>query len=141
MPTVVLEGRRWSSGPARPRCSDPVPSAVGHAAGAGAVTATLSEPGDQRPPGSVFFIHRTASDDIAPPRPDEHGFRARKADRLDRHHLGRHRRLGVRNTKITGALVGAQPFGGFGLSGTDSKAGGPDYLPLHMLARTVVERF
>jgi 1-pyrroline-5-carboxylate dehydrogenase len=45
------------------------------------------------------------------------------------------------NRKITGALVGAQPFGGFGLSGTDSKAGGPDYLPLHMLARTVVERF
>ena len=45
------------------------------------------------------------------------------------------------NRKITGALVGAQPFGGFGLSGTDSKAGGPDYLPLYMLARTVVERF
>jgi 1-pyrroline-5-carboxylate dehydrogenase len=39
------------------------------------------------------------------------------------------------------ALVGVQPFGGFGMSGTDSKAGGPDYLPLHMLARTVVERF
>jgi 1-pyrroline-5-carboxylate dehydrogenase len=45
------------------------------------------------------------------------------------------------NRTITGALVGVQPFGGFGLSGTDSKAGGPDYLPLHMLARTVVERF
>jgi 1-pyrroline-5-carboxylate dehydrogenase len=45
------------------------------------------------------------------------------------------------NRKITGALVSVQPFGGFGLSGTDSKAGGPDYLPLHMLARTVVERF
>jgi 1-pyrroline-5-carboxylate dehydrogenase len=45
------------------------------------------------------------------------------------------------NRKITGALVGVQPFGGFGLSGTDSKAGGPDYLPMHMLARTVVERF
>jgi 1-pyrroline-5-carboxylate dehydrogenase len=45
------------------------------------------------------------------------------------------------NRTITGALVGVQPFGGFGLSGTDSKAGGPNYLPLHMLARTVVERF
>lgn len=45
------------------------------------------------------------------------------------------------NRTITGALVGVQPFGGFGLSGTDSKAGGPDYLPLHMLPRTVVERF
>ncbi len=45
------------------------------------------------------------------------------------------------NRSITGALVGVQPFGGFGMSGTDSKAGGPDYLPLHMLAKTVVERF
>ncbi len=45
------------------------------------------------------------------------------------------------NRTITGALVGVQPFGGFGMSGTDSKAGGPDYLPLHMLAKTVVERF
>ena len=32
------------------------------------------------------------------------------------------------NRKITGALVGRQPFGGFGMSGTGSKAGGPDYL-------------
>ena len=45
------------------------------------------------------------------------------------------------NRTITGALVGVQPFGGFGLSGTDSKAGGPDYLTQHMLPRTVVERF
>src|SRR5688572_27911097 len=36
------------------------------------------------------------------------------------------------NRKITGALVGRQPFGGFKLSGTDAKAGGPDYL-LHFL--------
>ena len=45
------------------------------------------------------------------------------------------------NRSITGSLVGVQPFGGFGLSGTDSKAGGPDYLQQHMLAKTVVERF
>ena len=32
------------------------------------------------------------------------------------------------NRGITGALVGRQPFGGFGLSGVGSKAGGPDYL-------------
>ncbi|HSB33649.1 MAG TPA: aldehyde dehydrogenase family protein, partial [Nitrospirota bacterium] len=32
------------------------------------------------------------------------------------------------NRKITGALVGRQPFGGFGMSGIGSKAGGPDYL-------------
>src|SRR5919197_1822178 len=45
------------------------------------------------------------------------------------------------NRKITGALVGAQPFGGFLLSGTDSKAGGRDYLQLFMQAQVVVERF
>jgi RHH-type proline utilization regulon transcriptional repressor/proline dehydrogenase/delta 1-pyrroline-5-carboxylate dehydrogenase len=32
------------------------------------------------------------------------------------------------NRSITGALVGRQPFGGYGLSGVGSKAGGPDYL-------------
>ena len=29
---------------------------------------------------------------------------------------------------MIGAVVGSQPFGGFGLSGTGPKAGGPDYL-------------
>lgn len=32
------------------------------------------------------------------------------------------------NRKCTGALVGVHPFGGFNMSGTDTKAGGPDYL-------------
>jgi 1-pyrroline-5-carboxylate dehydrogenase len=45
------------------------------------------------------------------------------------------------NRKITGAMVGAQPFGGFDMSGTDSKAGGPDYLQLFTEAKVVVERF
>jgi 1-pyrroline-5-carboxylate dehydrogenase len=45
------------------------------------------------------------------------------------------------NRKITGAMVGAQPFGGFNMSGTDSKAGGPDYLQLFMQAKVVVERY
>lgn len=45
------------------------------------------------------------------------------------------------NRKITGALVGVQPFGGYRLSGDNAKAGGPDYLRLFMLARTVTERF
>jgi 1-pyrroline-5-carboxylate dehydrogenase len=45
------------------------------------------------------------------------------------------------NRKITGAMVGAQPFGGFNMSGTDSKAGGPDYLQLFQQAKVVVERF
>lgn len=45
------------------------------------------------------------------------------------------------NRTITGALVGVQPFGGFTLSGSNSKAGGPDTLRLSMGARTVTERF
>ncbi|RLC44582.1 MAG: L-glutamate gamma-semialdehyde dehydrogenase [Candidatus Coatesbacteria bacterium] len=45
------------------------------------------------------------------------------------------------NRKITGALVGVQPFGGFNMSGTDSKAGGSDYLLLFMQAKSVAERF
>ncbi|AVK82306.1 L-glutamate gamma-semialdehyde dehydrogenase [Lysinibacillus sp. B2A1] len=43
------------------------------------------------------------------------------------------------NRGCTGAIVGYQPFGGFNMSGTDSKAGGPDYLLLHMQAKTSSE--
>lgn len=45
------------------------------------------------------------------------------------------------NRKCTGALVGVQPFGGFNMSGTDSKAGGRDYLQLFMQAKSISERF
>jgi len=45
------------------------------------------------------------------------------------------------NRKCTGALVDVQPFGGFNMSGTDSKAGGRDYLQLFMQAKSVSERF
>jgi 1-pyrroline-5-carboxylate dehydrogenase len=41
------------------------------------------------------------------------------------------------NRKCTGAMVGAHPFGGFKMSGTDSKAGGPDYLQLFSKAKSV----
>jgi 1-pyrroline-5-carboxylate dehydrogenase len=44
------------------------------------------------------------------------------------------------NRKCTGALVGVHPFGGFNMSGTDSKAGGPDYLLLFTQAKVVSER-
>jgi len=44
------------------------------------------------------------------------------------------------NRKNTGALVGAQPFGGFNLSGTDSKAGGRDYLLCFLQAKSLTER-
>jgi 1-pyrroline-5-carboxylate dehydrogenase len=44
------------------------------------------------------------------------------------------------NRKCTGALVGVHPFGGFNMSGTDSKAGGRDYLALFMQAKVVSEK-
>lgn len=44
------------------------------------------------------------------------------------------------NRKCTGAMVGAHPFGGFNMSGTDSKAGGPDYVALFTQAKSIAER-
>jgi 1-pyrroline-5-carboxylate dehydrogenase len=44
------------------------------------------------------------------------------------------------NRKCTGALVGGHPFGGFNMSGTDSKAGGRDYLLLFTQAKVVSEK-
>jgi 1-pyrroline-5-carboxylate dehydrogenase len=41
------------------------------------------------------------------------------------------------NRKCTGAMVGVHPFGGFNMSGTNSKAGGPDYLLLFMQAKSI----
>lgn len=43
------------------------------------------------------------------------------------------------NRKSTGALVGVHPFGGFNMSGTDSKAGGRDYLLLYTQAKAISE--
>jgi len=63
----------------------------------------------------------------------------------DRSHLERARRefhVGnlYFNRKCTGALVNVHPFGGFNMSGTDSKAGGPDYLLLFTQAKSIGER-
>jgi len=44
------------------------------------------------------------------------------------------------NRKCTGAMVGAHPFGGFNMSGTDSKAGGSDYLLLFTQAKSIAEK-
>jgi 1-pyrroline-5-carboxylate dehydrogenase len=44
------------------------------------------------------------------------------------------------NRKCTGAMVGAHPFGGFNMSGTDSKAGGPDYLLQFVQAKSIAQR-
>ena len=43
------------------------------------------------------------------------------------------------NREITGAMVGRQPFGGNRLSGTGSKAGGPDYLRQFVEPHVVTE--
>ncbi|PZR56468.1 MAG: L-glutamate gamma-semialdehyde dehydrogenase [Candidatus Meridianibacter frigidus] len=44
------------------------------------------------------------------------------------------------NRKCTGAMVGAHPFGGFNMSGTDSKAGSADYLLLFLQAKTIAKK-
>jgi 1-pyrroline-5-carboxylate dehydrogenase len=44
------------------------------------------------------------------------------------------------NRKCTGAMVGAHPFGGFNMSGTDSKAGGGDYLLLFTQGKSIAEK-
>jgi 1-pyrroline-5-carboxylate dehydrogenase len=44
------------------------------------------------------------------------------------------------NRKCTGAVVGAHPFGGFNMSGTDSKAGGTDYLFLFSQAKSIGQK-
>ncbi len=44
------------------------------------------------------------------------------------------------NRKCTGALVGVHPFGGFNMSGTDSKAGGRDYLGLFLQAKAISKK-
>jgi 1-pyrroline-5-carboxylate dehydrogenase len=44
------------------------------------------------------------------------------------------------NRKCTGAIVGAHPFGGFNMSGTDSKAGGPDYLLLFTQGKSIGQK-
>jgi 1-pyrroline-5-carboxylate dehydrogenase len=65
---------------------------------------------------------------------------SRRRDRLERARDEFHVGNLYFNRKCTGALVGVQPFGGFNMSGTDSKAGGPDYLLLFTQAKTVTDR-
>ncbi len=45
------------------------------------------------------------------------------------------------NRKSTGALVGTHPFGGFNMSGTDSKAGGPEYLLNFLQPKVVTHKY
>ncbi len=64
------------------------------------------------------------------------------ADRERLNHARREFHVGnlYLNRKCTGAMVGAHPFGGFNMSGTDSKGGGPDYLLLFTQAKSVAEK-
>ena len=64
------------------------------------------------------------------------------SDRVKMNHARREFHVGnlYFNRKCTGAMVGAHPFGGFNMSGTDSKAGGPDYLYLFSQAKSVAEK-
>ena len=65
------------------------------------------------------------------------GVYSRDEQRLDRAMRDFHVGNLYLNRKITGALVGIQPFGGFNMSGSNAKAGGPDYLRLFMEMKSV----
>jgi 1-pyrroline-5-carboxylate dehydrogenase len=67
------------------------------------------------------------------------GVFARDPDKLARARRDFHVGNLYLNRKITGALVGVEPFGGFNMSGTDSKAGGYDYLKLFLQAKVISE--
>lgn len=69
------------------------------------------------------------------------GICSRDRSRLERARLDLEAGNIYYNRKITGSLVGIQPFGGYKLSGDNAKAGGPDYLRLFLIAKTVTERF
>lgn len=44
------------------------------------------------------------------------------------------------NRKNTGAWIGAHPFGGYNMSGTNSKLGGPDYLLNYLQSKTITQK-
>ncbi len=69
------------------------------------------------------------------------GLYSSRRDRIERARREFHVGNLYLNRKITGALVGVQPFGGFNMSGSNAKAGGPDYLRLFMEMKTVAERW
>jgi 1-pyrroline-5-carboxylate dehydrogenase len=68
------------------------------------------------------------------------GFFSRDRFRLERARHDFHVGNLYLNRKCTGALVDVQPFGGFNMSGTDSKAGGRDYLLLFLQGKSITER-
>jgi 1-pyrroline-5-carboxylate dehydrogenase len=67
-------------------------------------------------------------------------FYSTKRDRIERARRDFHVGNLYINRKCTGALVDVHPFGGFNMSGTDSKAGGRDYLGLFLQAKSIAEK-
>jgi 1-pyrroline-5-carboxylate dehydrogenase len=65
---------------------------------------------------------------------------SRSQERLDRARRDFHVGNLYLNRKCTGALVGVHPFGGFNMSGTDSKAGGREYLLQFMQGKSIAEK-
>ncbi len=68
------------------------------------------------------------------------GLHSTSRERLDRAKREFHVGNLYLNRKITGAMVGVQPFGGFNMSGSNSKAGGPDYLRNFMEMKSIAEK-
>jgi 1-pyrroline-5-carboxylate dehydrogenase len=96
--------------------------------------------------GPVLAIIKVASfeEGLAVANNTEYGLTGSiySSDRAQLEHAAREFHVGnlYFNRKCTGAMVGAHPFGGFNMSGTDSKAGGPDYLYLFTQAKSVAEK-
>jgi 1-pyrroline-5-carboxylate dehydrogenase len=65
---------------------------------------------------------------------------SRSQERLDRARREFHVGNLYLNRKCTGALVGVHPFGGFNMSGTDSKAGGREYLLQFMQGKSTAQK-
>jgi len=65
---------------------------------------------------------------------------SRNREKLDRARAEFHVGNLYLNRKCTGALVDVHPFGGFNMSGTDSKAGSRDYLLLFLQGKSVSEK-
>ncbi len=65
---------------------------------------------------------------------------SRDRDRLHRARAEFHVGNLYLNRKCTGALVDVQPFGGFNMSGTNSKAGGRDYIQMFLQGKSITER-
>ena len=91
--------------------------------------------------GSAVATGRGASDSGASSTCKRARSNSRDRSRIERARAEFHVGNLYINRKITGALVGVQPFGGFKMSGSNAKAGGPDYLRLFMEMKTVAERW